>query len=79
MIKVTVKSNTTRDTDVFELDNTPAQAFAKFGIEANSNLFYIDGRTISNGGANKTFAELGIEDGTEHTLSAIVKAEGASF
>ena len=56
---------------------TPKSVFSELGVDTSTSMVNLDGTPLSGADFNKTFEELGVEDGSTASLNAIVKADGA--
>jgi len=78
MIQVNVRANTTRRTINCEVTSTPAEVFSSIGCDTSSSMVNLNGNILYAAEFQKTFQELGVADGTQANLNAIVKADGAA-
>ena len=79
MIEINVKTNGTRRTVNKEVTATPQEVFDEIGVSASNAQVNINGRIISASSMDKSFAALGIEDGSVVNLNSVVKADGAAI
>ena len=79
MLSINVRTNTTRRTVSEDVTATPKQVFAELGVDTSTSMVNLNGTILSGTDFNKTFEELGVEDGTTANLNAIVKADGAGI
>ena len=79
MLSINVRTNTTRRTVSEDVTATPKQVFAELGVDTSTSMVNLNGTILSGADFNKTFEELGVEDGTTANLNAIVKADGAGI
>lgn len=77
MISVKVRTNTARKTVSVDITATPKSVFSELGVDTSTSMVNLDGAPLSGADFNKTFEELGIEDGSTASLNAVVKADGA--
>lgn len=77
MIKVLVKTNTTRKEVTAETTSTPKAVFNEMGVSVSGAVVNLNGTILSATDLNSTFAALGVTDGTTINLNSIVKADGA--
>ena len=77
MISVNVRTNTARKTVSADIAATPKSVFSELGVDTSTSMVNLDGTPLSGADFNKTFEELGVEDGSTASLNAIVKADGA--
>ncbi len=77
MIKVSVKTNTTRREITVQPSTTPLEIFAQVGANVGGCSVNINGKTLTNTELNSTLENLGYKSGDEIALGAIVKADGA--
>ena len=78
MITITIKTNNIRKTVVEPITETPASIFQSIGITPTErNQVSLSGSVLDGNELNKTFAELGIIEDEEVTLSSIIKGDGA--
>lgn len=77
MIKVSVRTNTTRKEVTAEVTDTPATVFSKMGISMAGSVISLDGKFLNQTDCNSSFDQLGVVDGSIIGLSANVKADGA--
>lgn len=75
MIKVIVKTSTTRKEVTTETSATPASVLGAGVAGAHVNL---NGVILSATDLNSTFEALGVQDGSIVNLNSIVKADGAN-
>jgi len=75
MLKVTIMSNTTRDSEVVDPNNsTPRELLEQFDIDYNSCTVHLDGIPLGIGMMDQTFTDLGVS-GDKTYLSAVVKQD----
>ncbi len=77
MIKVLVKTNTTRKEVTAEITSTPKAVFSEMGVSVSGAVVNLNGTILSATDLNSNFAALGVADGTTINLNSIVKADGA--
>lgn len=77
MIKVLVKTNTTRQEVITEVTKTPAQAFEEANAGVSGAMVNLNGTVLTATDLNSTFEALGVADGATVNLNSIVKADGA--
>ena len=77
MIKISVKTNTTRKEIIKELTATPEEVLNEVGADTQKGAAILDGVSLNSAKMKQTFAELGIADNATVTLSSIVKADSA--
>lgn len=77
MIKVLVKTNTTRQEVIAEVTETPAQAFEQADAGVAGAMVNLNGTVLTATDLNSTFEALGVADGATVNLNSIVKADGA--
>lgn len=77
MISVNVRTTTARKTVSADITATPKAVFNELGVDTSTSMVNLDGTPLSGSDFNKTFEELGVEDGSTTSLNAIVKADGA--
>ena len=78
MISINVRTNIIRKTVSADITSTPKSVFAELRVDTSTSMVNLDGATLSGADFNKSFEELGIEDGSTTSLNAIVKADGAT-
>lgn len=79
MIRISIKNNQGSKTVNAEVTDTPAELFANAGINLRGSQVTLNGCILNTEAQNQSLATLGVQDGTENnTISAIVKADGAS-
>lgn len=77
MLSINVKTNTIHRTVIEDVTATPKQVFTELGVDTSTSMVNLNVTILSEADFNKTFEELGVEDGTTVNLHAIVKADGA--
>lgn len=77
MISVNVRTTTTRKTISADITSTPREVFTELGVDTSTSMVNLNGAPLSGTDFNKSFEELGVEDGSVASLNAIVKADGA--
>lgn len=77
MIKVLVKTNTTRQEVIAEVTETPAQVFEEANAGVSGAMVNLNGTVLTATDLNSTFEALGVADGATVNLNSIVKADGA--
>lgn len=77
MIKVLVKTNTTRQEVITEVTKTPAQVFEEANAGVSGAMVNLNGTVLTATDLNSTFEHLGVADGATVNLNSIVKADGA--
>lgn len=77
MIKVLVKTNTTRQEIITEATDTPAIVFEKANAGVSGAMVNLNGTVLTATDLNSTFEALGVADGATVNLNSIVKADGA--
>lgn len=79
MITINVRTATAsgRNTVIKPVTTTPAEVFEELNIDISTSMVNMAGTTLRGSKLNETFEELGVDDGSTVTLSAIVKADGA--
>lgn len=77
MIKVLVKTNTTRQEIITETTDTPAIVFEKANAGVSGAMVNLNGTVLTATDLNSTFEALGVADGATVNLNSIVKADGA--
>ena len=79
MIKVSVKTNTTRKELSVLPTTTPLEVFAQAGVNNVGNCSVnLNGRTLTKVELEETLENLGYKAGDEVALGAIVKADAAN-
>ena len=78
MINVTVKSNDVRENRIVSLSDTPLSVLESVGVPTGHVMPWMRGEQLSGEELLMTFEELGVEDGTDVKISAVVKADGAA-
>lgn len=76
MVKVTVGTNTKRNSVVVDGDTKLKKVLQDEGIDYSRGTIHLDGATIKPGDLDKTFNDLGITE-TAYLIS-VVKADSAS-
>ena len=79
MLSINVRTNSCRRTVSADITSTPRRVFDELGIDTTGSFVNLNGAQFSASDFNKTFEELGVEDGGTANLNAIVKADGAQF
>ena len=77
MIKVLVKTNTTRQEVITAVTKTPAQVFEDANAGVSGAMVNLNGTVLTATDLNSTFEHLGVADGATVNLNSIVKADGA--
>ena len=77
MISVNVRTNTTRRTVSEDITATPRQVFDELGVDTSTSMVNLNGAMLGAADFNKSFGDLGVEDGSTANLNAIVKMDGA--
>lgn len=77
MIKVFVKSNTTRKEIIADITSTPAQAFEQANVGFAGAMNNLNGTILTATDLNSSFEALGVAEGDTINLNSIVKADGA--
>lgn len=77
MIKVLVKTNTTRQEIIAEITDTPAQVFERANAGLSGSMVNLNGATLTLTDLHSPFENLGVEEGATINLNSIVKADGA--
>ena len=77
MIKVLVKTNTTRQEVIAEVTETPAQVFEEANAGVSGAMVNLNGTVLTATDLNSTFEALCVADGATVNLNSIVKADGA--
>ena len=77
MIKVIVKSNTTRREIIAEVSDTPASVFDNAEVGTDGSMMNINGTILHAADLHSPFSALGVADGTTINLNSVVKADGA--
>ena len=77
MIKVIVKSNTTRQEVIAEVTKTPAQILEQANVGMSNSVANLNGTPLTATDLHSTFEMLGVADGSTLNLNSIVKADGA--
>lgn len=75
MIRITVKTNVANETIVKAVTSTPKEVFNELGIDYAGKSVNVNGTPLTGDDINETFEELGVSDGTEVRIHAIVKAD----
>lgn len=78
MIRVIVKTNTTRREVTASVNNTPKSVFDDMGVSTAGAVANLNGTTLNATDLNSTFEALGVQDGSTVNLNSIVKADGAN-
>jgi hypothetical protein len=78
MISVNVRTSTTRRAVSTDITATPKSVFAELDIDTSTSSVVLDGARLTASDYVKSFEELGVTDGSTVTMSAIVKADGAT-
>lgn len=77
MFRLKLGTNTSTKTVVMRLDATPKQALAESSITYDRGIIYFEGNTLNTGDLNKSFAELGVTEGSDATLNVVIKQDNA--
>lgn len=78
MIKVLVKTNTTRREVTADVTQTPGAVFNDMGVSVAGAVVNLNGTILTATDLNTPFETLGVQDGTSVNLNSIVKADGAN-
>ncbi len=78
MIKVFVKTNTTRKEVLVDVSSSPASVFNDLGVSTASSAINLNGKILTGTELDSSFEALGVADGGSVNLNSIVKADGAS-
>lgn len=79
MISVNVRTNSFRKTVSVDVTETPKSVFDANHVDISTSHVNLNGAILSGADFNKSFEDLGVEDGSTANLNAIVKADGANF
>lgn len=77
MIKVIVKTNTTRKEVIVDKAKTPNSIFEEMGVSTSGSTVNLNGSFLTNTQLGHSFETLGYGDGSVVNLNSIVKADGA--
>lgn len=78
MISISVNTSTLRKSVVEEVTTSPNNVFRELGVDVSRSMVTLNGAMLRPGDFSKTFADLGVDDGSENRLTAVVKADGAA-
>lgn len=79
MINVEVRGNFGRKAVTVETTATPAEVFESIGMDYSTSMVTLSGEILEKSEVStKSFADLGVADGSRVTMHAIVKATGAN-
>lgn len=76
MIKVDIRSNVKRVSEIVDENMTIRQAMETYGFDYTSGMTSLDGVTLPAGGLDKTFADYGVVD--HCYIMNVVKADNAA-
>lgn len=77
MINVTVSTNTNRSSVAVDIDATIKEVIDASGIAIGNVALYLNGSVISRDEWEDTLEDFGVEDFSNATLVAVVKADSA--
>jgi sulfur carrier protein ThiS len=77
MIRLLVGTNTERKNVNVNPEDTLKSVLDREHINVTGSALHLDGSLIPGVDATKTFTQLGLQDGSEHMLIAVVKADSA--
>ena len=77
MIKLTIGTNTERKNVMVEPEQTLAEVLTANNVDASHSALNLNGTLIPGVDQEQTFEELGIADGSEAMLIAVIKADSA--
>jgi sulfur carrier protein ThiS len=77
MIKLLIGTNTERKSVMVEADQTLAATLAANNVDTARSAMHLNGTLIPGVDTELTFSELGIKDGDEAMLIAVIKADSA--
>lgn len=78
MVTINVRTNSIRRSVTTDVTATPKSVFTELGVDTSTSMVNLDGTPLTATDFNKSFEELGVEDGATAGLNAIVKADGAN-
>lgn len=78
MIRITVKTNVANETIVKPVTATPKEVFDELGIEYSGKSVNVNGTPLIGNDINESFESIGVADGTDVKMHAIVKADAGS-
>ena len=78
MVTINVRTNAVRRSVTTDVTATPKSVFTELGVDTSTSMVNLDGTPLTATDFNKSFEELGVEDGSTAGLNAIVKADGAN-
>lgn len=76
MIKIIVKTTTTKKDTTVDLSSTPLSVFQEFGIGLQGSVANLNGAPLTTSELNLSFDKLGVTDGSTVYLNSVVKADG---
>lgn len=77
MVSIKVGTATKRNTVVVDVNTTVANVIKQADVNTGTATMFLNGSALSNTEFGSTLAELGVEDESEATLLAVVKADSA--
>jgi len=77
MISLTIGTNTERKTVLVSPDEVAKEVLEKNNVNTSSAAIHLNGALLAGVELNNTFAQLGLEDGKDAMLIAVVKADSA--
>lgn len=77
MVNVTVSTNTNRSSVAVDIDATINEVIDASGIAISNVALYLNGSVISRDEWEDTLEDFGVEDFSNATLVAVVKADSA--
>ena len=78
MINLTIGTNTERKTVIVEPTEVLADVLADNAVNVASAAIHLNGSLIPGCDLEETFEDLGVEDGSQAMLIAVVKADSAA-
>jgi sulfur carrier protein ThiS len=77
MIRLTIGTNTSRTQVAVEPDQTLASVLSENNVNTTGCALHLNGTLIAGVDTDQTFEELGVRDGSDAMLIAVVNADSA--
>lgn len=77
MIRLTLATTAKRETIIVDVNDTPANVLSEHNVSTSGATVSLNMKLLEAVDLGKSFGELGISEGDEAMLSAVVKADAA--
>ena len=77
MIRLTLATTAKRETIIVDVNDTPANVLSEHNVSTSGATVSLNMKLLEAVDLGKSFDELGISEGDEAMLSAVVKADAA--